>query len=238
MVTVVGAIVIVKAAFALFGPSAQALPLFFLALIGISAAAFVARYQSQRMSAVPILFLGLTLLLLTVLTAAPMSIGVPIGGIRYYAIVGILPALHWCFEFIGDDDGPRKSIRWALLIIQVVILGLAILVRGSPIYLLVPVIVCAAVLFWRCRVRRPWRVFAVFLLAPLAVIFLEVGQAPRFAFPEYSSTGRLHRLAQGLYWFHIHPEWPFSGVRELFLALRFLKGWHQPPRTAQVIAFG
>jgi hypothetical protein len=214
----VGGIVIVEAAFALFGPSTQALPLFFLALIGISAAAFVARYQSQRMSAVPILFLGLTLLLLTVLTATPTSSQVPIGGIRYYAVVGILPALHWCFEFIGDDDGPRKSIRWALLIIQVVILGLAILVRGSPIYLLVPVIVCAAVLFWRCRVRRPWRAFAAFLLVPLAVIFLEVGQAPRFAFPEYSSTGRLY----GIVWhrvfisFGLHPEWPFSGVRELF----------------------
>jgi hypothetical protein len=53
----IGGIVITEAAFALFGPRAQALPLFFLALVGISAAAFVTRYRDQRMSAVPILFL-------------------------------------------------------------------------------------------------------------------------------------------------------------------------------------
>src|SRR5262249_51833729 len=151
----VGGIAITEAAFALFGPSAQALSLFFLALMGISAATFVGRYQGQRMSVVPVLFLGLTLLLLTTLTTTPMSSQVPIGGLRYYAVVGILPALHWCFEFIGDDDSPDKSTRCALLIIQVVVLGLAILVRGSPIYLLAPVIVCAAVWFWRRRARCP-----------------------------------------------------------------------------------
>lgn len=216
----IGGIVVTEAAFALFGPRAEAFPLFFLALITISAAAFVIRYQDQRMSAVPILFLGLTLLLLTVLTATTTiwPSQAPIGGVRYYAVVGILPALHWCFEFSGDDDGPRPFTRWTLLVIQAVILGLAILVRGSPLYLLGPVLVCAAISFWRHRPRRPWRAFAVLLLVPLAVIYLEVAQAPRFAFPEYSKSGRLHgnvwhRLFVSL---QLHPEWPFPGVRELF----------------------
>jgi hypothetical protein len=212
----IGGIVITDAAFALFGPRAQALPLFFLALVGISAAAFVTRHRDQRMSAVPILFLGLTLLLLTVPT--PLASEAPVGGVRYYAIVGILPALHWCFEFGRHSDAPRPFIRGALLVIQVAILGLAILVRGSPVYLLGPVIVCAVISLWRRRVRWPWRAAAALLLGPFALLYLEVGAAPRFAFSEYANTGRLY----GNFWhrlfisFGVHPAWPFSGVREVF----------------------
>jgi hypothetical protein len=173
------------------------------------------------MSAVPILILALTLLLLTPLSSDPsLANAAPIGGIRYYALVGLLPALHWCMEILNGrgHSGRDTALRCGLLAIQIFILWLAILVRGAPAYLLVPVAASAIYSWWRkgdaIARRRTLRYFfipAVALIAGLVVL-------PRLAFPEYSDTGRLY----GLFWhrafigFASNPAWPFPGLRQKY----------------------
>jgi hypothetical protein len=128
----VGATIDAELAFAIFGPHARALPLLFVALLGASTAAFLVRFQQAYLSAIPIIFTALTVLLLTSISNDPANMQVPIGGIRYYAVVGILPTLHWMLELFGNHRPSNPWIRWSALAIQLAILGLAILVRGSP----------------------------------------------------------------------------------------------------------
>jgi hypothetical protein len=54
----------------------------------------------KDLSAIPPVLLALTWLLITFISGPPRLAYAqePIGGIRYYAVIGILPALHWCFE--------------------------------------------------------------------------------------------------------------------------------------------
>jgi hypothetical protein len=216
----VGDIVATELAFALFGPHGQSLTLLYLLLIGLSTACFALRYRDERMSAVPILLLALTLLLFTPLLEGVAAQQAPIGGIRYYAVVGILPALHWCFEF-GDKGIPGRYgglARWGLLGVQLAVMGLAILVRGSPFYLLLPL----AASVWRA-LRRPnsgvgWRVTATYLCVPVVVLVLGLGVLPRMAYPVYAASGRLyvevwHKVFVG---FGTSPYFPFPGLQEAY----------------------
>jgi hypothetical protein len=216
----IGAIVMVRAAFALFGVHAHALSYFFVLLLGLSAGAFIFRYQDSRIFAVPVLFTAFTALLLTPMITPYVAIQAPIGGVRSYAIIGILAALHWCFELAVDRTDFRlgNGIRWVLLGIQIAILGLAILVRGSPIYLLGPVVVVAIY-----HLRRLWGepgMSATLLrlaIPAVALIAIPASIAP-LVFPEYAQAGKArtvvwHRVFVS---FTLHPEWPFAGLRHTY----------------------
>jgi hypothetical protein len=216
----VGPIIAVDLAFTLFGPEARALPLFFLLLVGISASCFVIRYQDDRILAVPMVFFSFTLLLCTGVVSPAWAAQAPLGGFRSYAILGILPAVHWCFAFLDrrGTDWAESIIQWALLGIQVVLLGFAILVRGAPAYLLLPVFIFASVSWLRARDGRT-RIRTLLRMAiPLAGLMVCLGSLPRLAFPDYAQTGRLY----GLVWhrafvsFGLNPDWPFAGLREKY----------------------
>jgi hypothetical protein len=216
----IGSILMVRAAFALFGPHAYALPYFLILVLGISALAFVLRYQDWRIAAVPIVFTGLTLLPLTAYAIPTIYMACPFGGVRSYAIAGILAALHWCFAAAGKDDAPLagRAIRWALLIIQIAILGFAILVRGSPVYLLGPVFVVGAHHLWRNRSWAGVRAVAMRVVVPTVALFTLLSMIAPLAFPEYVQAGRdhagvWHRVFVS---FDLHPAWPFPGLREKY----------------------
>jgi hypothetical protein len=216
----VGDIVATELAFALFGPRGLSLTLLYLLLIGLSTISFVLRYRDERMSAAPILLLALTLLLFTPLLERQIAQQAPIGGIRYYAVVGILPALHWCLEF-GEKGIPGRYgglARWGLLGVQLAVMALAIVVRGSPFYLLLPL----AASVWRA-LRRPnsgagWRSTATYLCVPVVVLVFCLGILPRVAYPVYAASGRLyveiwHKVFAG---FGTSPYFPFPGLREAY----------------------
>src|SRR5580704_3842437 len=63
--TGIGPIVMVRAAFALFGVQARALPYFFVLVLGISTVAFMLRFQDRRIFAIPVLFTAFTALILS-----------------------------------------------------------------------------------------------------------------------------------------------------------------------------
>jgi hypothetical protein len=111
---------------------------------------------------------------------------------------------------------PGAFLRWLLLSIQVTVLGLAIFVRGSPIYLLVPVCAVAAfALLKRRRTSEP-RSTLMRLVAPATLLAILLGALPPLAFPDYAKSGRLFNSV----WSHLllslgaHPAWPFPGVRD------------------------
>ena len=216
----IGGIIMVRTAFALFGIHARALTYFFVLVLGVSTAAFIFRYQDKRIFAVPILFGASTALILTPISSPEIAAQVPFGGIRSYAIVGILPALHWCFDLQIDVKALRVgcTTRWILLGAQICILGLAVLVRGSPAYLLGPVIVVSV-----CHLKKNWsrlglRAMLWRLALPAAALIVGLSSIAPLAFPEYALTGR----AQSIVWhrvlisFGVHPAWPFAGLREMF----------------------
>jgi hypothetical protein len=217
----IGAIVMVRIAFALFGVHAHALPYFFILVLGLSTAAFIFRYQDKRIFAVPALFMAFTALILTSVTSPGWDSQVPFGGVRSYAIVGILAALHWCFELTVDRTVFRfgDRMRWFLLSVQIAVLSLAILVRGSPIYLLGPVFAVAIY-----QIRRNWgkpgllRVILLRLAIPAAALIVIPSSIAPLAFPDYVRGGRAATLVwhRVLISFGVHPEWPFAGLRETY----------------------
>jgi hypothetical protein len=216
----VGEIVTVTAAFRLFGPHMRALIYFYLLVIGVSVSAFLVRFRGEQMAAVPIVLFSLTLFLFTPLSEPAWAAAILIGGIRYYAVVGILPALHWCFEILGGRARSRSDtvVRCGLLAVQICILGLAILVRGAPAYLIVPVAGTAILTWLRKGEGRARRRTLLYFLVPVAALIFGMTVPPRLAFPEYAATGRLfsviwHRAFVG---FGDNPDWPFQGLRDKY----------------------
>jgi hypothetical protein len=84
----------------LFGPYISSLIYSFLLLVGISTLVFFYRYRDDRLFMVPLLFLALTLMLLSPLTSDQAAMDwCPIaGGMRYFGVAGVLPALYIIFE--------------------------------------------------------------------------------------------------------------------------------------------
>jgi len=211
--TGVGPIAMTEIAFVLFGAKARALTLLFLLVNGMSVICFLARFRDARGAAAALLLFILTLLLFTPLAEPNLAFQAPLGGIRYYSVAGLLPALHWCLD-IGDSGLRRRiAFRWTLLGTQSAILAFAILVRGSPSYLLAPVAACA----W-LAVRSGTKLSCLRkpVLLPATVLFVGLILVPPLAYTSYISTGRLytvkwHRVLISL---GVNPAWPFPGLRE------------------------
>jgi hypothetical protein len=217
----VGSFTTANLAFSIFGPKARSLPTFFLTLLGISAAMFLIRFRDCRLVAVPIFFTGATLLSMTVVSEMPDAAQAPIGGARYFAILGILPALHWCFEFLDESEpfGPWPAWRWTPLAVQAILMTIGILVRGSPLYLFIAVAIAGYVGYR--RKRRLARAIpelmrcAVFGAVPLIAVIAGI----LIAYPEYTHSGRTfgnvwHRAFIGFA--ETNPTWPFPGLREAY----------------------
>jgi len=219
--TGIGPVLMIRAAFAVFGLRARALPYFFVLVLGISTVAFIFRFQDRRIFVIPVLFTAFTVLILSPLTSdAANAAEAPFGGMRSYAIVGIIATLHWCFEiFDGSSVGNRSwTARWTSVSIQVTILGFAILVRGAPAYLLGPVL---AVGLYRANMNWKWATLRPILLrvaVPIAALVVALLSITPIISPEYARAGRAfstvwHRL---FVTFGVHPNWPFPGLREKY----------------------
>ena len=217
-----GYYLIANCALFLFGFHAVSPILAVLALMGISGAAFLWRFGSSYAVVVLLYFVGLTLLLFTPLVWTPtVATEVPVGGIRYFCVVGVLPAFHLACELL-DGGASGRTIGWwrlCLLGAQAVILVLAILTRTSNATLLGVVGLIGLCSLWRHRRDRSqrWRQLGNgAVIAGVAVGFfaLIVLLLP----PNYLKDGRFtgatwHRAFVGL---GENPEWPFGNLREVY----------------------
>jgi hypothetical protein len=218
-------------AFALFGLHARSLLLLFLALLGVSAASYILRFRNERLWVAPVFLAALTVLLLTRAAEMPLwASEAPIGGERSYLLLAILPTLHWCFELVAGKSQSRREalVSGLLLAIQVAILGIAILVRFSPICFL-PAILVGALLGLRYGSVK--RAAALFLL-PLAAVIITLYAVVPLAFPDQAESGRLRSLIwhRAFVGFGLNPAWPFPGVADRYICPTVPDALRQSPR--------
>jgi hypothetical protein len=223
----IGQVLFLATAMRLFGPHLSSAPYCFLLLMGFSTLAFIGRFKDDRLIFVPLQFFALTCMLLTPLLTDPGIRGqVPIGGNRFFGILGILPALHLFFELADWADPRRSEARqnWTLLGVQLLILTLTLLVRSANAYMLLPA-VCAGVLSTlrfrddRTARLRLYRKFGN--AAILGIVFTSVLIA---CVPNYVKSGRIG----GILWhrafvsFVMHPEWPFGNLRDVYQCSKYI----------------
>ncbi len=133
----VGYPLVATAAFRLFGIHAWALQLTMLLLMALSAAALLWRFHSAAFAGVVTLyFTALTVMLFTSLVWDPQSaIQIPVGGVRYFSLVGVLPLFHILLTLLDPRPSQRETATRdaVLLALQAAIFILTVLVRGSTL---------------------------------------------------------------------------------------------------------
>ncbi len=200
----------------LLGPHLVSLVLAFLALLGTSTLAFVARYQDGRLLIVPLLYLGLTVMLITMAGTDPIAVNHgPVAGERYVMMLAVVPAFHLIFEFLELAEGRIPSLagsewgRAGLLILQSAILMGALLLRGAIAYMLLVTVLAGARALRQPKARR----IAITYGACVAVTFAVVVGSLAASVPSYwFETGRFntnvwHRLFVGM---TFTRNWPYG----------------------------
>ena len=224
----IGYIVVASFGMHLFGLYTSSLVLSMLALMGISALAFLWRFQDERAVVVIVYFTSLTVMLFTPLGwNQPVALNIGIGGIRYFSLVAILPAFHLLLECADTQTpGPRMTGgAFAAMSVQVVVLVLAILVRNSGAPIIVAVGVGCLLVAWNARrepgaTTRTLRKVTYIIIVGAAFVGLLMLSVSK----DYLRNGRFtetvwHRIFLGL---HMNPAWPYGSVRDLFDCKRFI----------------
>ena len=220
----IGFILVANWAIHLFGPHLSSLPLFMLVLMAFSAATFLWRFQDERSAVVTTTFFSLTLMLCTPLAWDPVIASqIPIGGIRYYSLLAVVPAFHVVLE-LADRDGhadEARPLHLILLGVQVIILVISVLVRGSAAYVAGPILLVGVAKAWRNRhdghelhvLRREAIVIALVSVSFIGSLLLALPK-------DFIREGRLatttefwHRAVVSL---GINPAWPFGNLREIY----------------------
>jgi hypothetical protein len=140
---------------------------------------------------------------------------------RYFSLLAILPAFHLGLE-LSDGQGQTRGIKGlhvSLLAVQVVLLVLAVLVRGSALSLVGPILLVGLVQVCRNRSNRnelrSLRRKAI-VIAAVGVVF--VGSLLMALPSRYVRDGRVmsnfwHRAVIAL---GVNPAWPFGNLREIY----------------------
>lgn len=217
----VGYPLVATIAFRTLGMHTWALTLVMLGLMALSSAVFLLRFS--RVAAIVLLyFVALTLLLFAPIVWNPTSaIQIAVGGIRYFSVVGVLPMFHIVLELI-DPHGSKDAAGGrdlAFLAIQMAILTLVMLVRGSAVSQIGAIaVVWLALLwkYWRDRWRRRILIKDIVVMTGVGIVLLAIiaASVPR----DYLTEGRFGtvvwmRVTESL---GLHPAWPFPGTREMF----------------------
>jgi hypothetical protein len=227
---------------ALFGPHLSSFPILFLLLMGVATLAFIARFGDHRLFLVPLTFAALSVMLLTPLLSDQEVLDqVPIGGTRFFGMLGVLPALHLYFDIREEPAVISPSRPW-LSGVQVVLLVLVILVRSSSTYLL-GLLALGAFERWRStRTDRPQRLMFWRETRRLLILALVTQTIMVAIVYDYALYGRVF----GCIWprafvsLAIHPEWPFGNLREVYDCTKYLPEGltrRQPDSNAQCVWF-
>jgi hypothetical protein len=210
----------------LFGPHLDSSCYLFLLMIEASALIFVIRFQDDRLLMVPLTFLTLSVMLLTTLVVDQVIADqVPIGGNRFFSVLGILPALHVFFELLEEKCVPSKAaMRLALALLQVVFLLFAIFVRSSATYLLGFVAFAALLRMKATRSDRQQRLQFYGLIGKFSALGIVFSLLIVSLVPGYVASGRVF----GTFWhrafvsFSIHPDWPFGNLRDAYNCEKYI----------------
>lgn len=229
----IGCPIFASLSFALFGTDLKSLHYGMLLLMGISTLAFALRFPDRRLIGIQLTLIALTIMLLTPLTSTESVVGqVSIGGLRYFFILGIIPGIHLFYELLSFSK--RRTIdRRAIALsgFQMLLLVLAIYVRGTPAYLLWPVWFCLALLWWINRRDSVQKRLIVRFGAMIVGLYVASNLIWVASMPfSYIWTGQL----KGGFWHRVfisqsaHPKWVYPGLAEKYDCTHLFKeGLHQ-----------
>lgn len=216
----IGYMLVSRFAFRYFGTHISSVVKTMLLLMAISAAAFLYRFRDRRALLVVVYFTALTFMLFTPLAWHPYYVKeIPIGGIRYFSLLGVLPAFHLLLE-LGDPRRIEREMRDLLpLGAQVTVLLTAILVRNSAAPMLAAIGTAGLWYLWRSRASAAAVRLALGKAAYMALIGAAFVGVLIMSFSRgYLSEGRFtetvwHRIFVGL---GMNPAWPFGNLREVY----------------------
>jgi hypothetical protein len=211
----------------LFGTNVTAPVVGMFVLMGISALAFVWRFRARNTVVVVLYFFALTVMLLTPLSFVPAYIAnFVIGGIRYFSLVGILPAYHLLLECTQTRSWEQLRLGRDILpmAVQVVILVLAILVRNAAFPLgaaiaaawLVMLVINRRGQFTVARLTNKAAAMVLIAAAFVGILVLSLSK-------DYLKAGRFsetiwHRVFVSL---GVSPEWPFGNLQQVYDCSRY-----------------
>src|SRR5262245_97626 len=220
----IGYIVVSRLSLQLFGPRTSSLVFSMLALMGISALAFVWRFRDGRSVVAILYFTSLTAMLFTPLVwNLPYALNMSIGGIRYFSLAAILPAFHLLLE--SADTRTRTPDKFVPMGMQTAILVLAILVRNSAAPLIAAVGLGCLFYAWKRR-REPNGITPLvpnaiyMMMVSVTIVGLLMLWVPRgyYQAGHFSETV-WHRIFVSL---GMSPAWPFGTVRGLYDCQRYV----------------
>ncbi len=211
----------------LFGTNVTAPVIGMFILMGISAFAFIWRFRARNTVVVVLYFSALTVMLFTPLSFVPAYIAnFVVGGIRYFSLVGILPAYHLLLECMQTRSwGQLKPGRNLLaMTVQVVILILAILVRNAAFPLVAAIAAAWLVMlvinrrdqFTVARLTNKAAAMVLIAAAFVGILVLSLSK-------DYLKAGRFsetiwHRVFVSL---GMSPEWPFGNLQQVYDCSRY-----------------
>jgi hypothetical protein len=209
---------------ALFGPHLSSFTYLFLLLMAVSTIAFIVRFSDDRLLMVPLTFVALSAMLLTPMISDQAVVNeMPIGGNRYFGMLGVLPALHLYFDLREEPRDPSR-MRARAGGVQVVLLMLVILVRSGSAYLLGLIalgVLSRLYAAWSDRSRRLTFLREARRLLVIAVVSLVIMVA---LVPDYLRYGRVfgHIWHRAFISLALHPDWPFGNLRDVYDCTKFV----------------
>jgi len=226
----IGYVAATNLAMRLFGLHLSSMTFLLLCLMAASTVAFLWRYRDERAFVVPLYFFSLTIMLFTWLVSdRHIADQIPIGGMRYYSVAAIPPAMHLLLEIADTQAAAAARIRnLALLAVQLLLLAAVVFIRPSAAYLPMAIAAGALLVMWaRRRDRAALRTIigkGAYLVALAGIL---AGLAVLWMPKDYLEAGRAtpalwHRLLLSL---GAHPAWPYGNLRDIY---RCDKSWAIP----------
>ena len=225
----IGYPLVATAAFRLFGLHAWGLTLVMLILMALSAGTFLLRFSGAAFGVVILYFSALTVMLFTPLVWDPgYALQIPVGGIRYFSLVSVLPIFHILFNLLDAHaikltTGRRRNA--VLLGLQTVVLMLTMLVRGSALPLIGAIALVWLALAWRRRRNPGARRALIDNAALIGLVSVGVLGTIAVSVPSnYVTEGRFgtviwQRVTESL---GLNSSWPFPGVNDMFDCKKYI----------------
>ena len=210
------------AAMYVFGLHLSSIVVMFSCLIAVTTFLFLLRFDDDRALFVPITFGVLTVMMVTPLATNAFNAGqVPVGGYRYFSMLGIIPGMHLFLELVDNNAFRPAWIKKgaSLAALQSIMLSISLFINVATIYLAGTVIFgCMIALVRRLGDGRQIRLVVLETLL-IAVIFVSVFALLKVIAAQFYATGTSdmvwHRIFISL---GANPAWPFGDLRQVYSA--------------------
>ena len=208
------------AAMYVFGVHLSSIVIMFSCLMGVTTFLFLLRFNDDRALFVPITFGVLTVMMVTPLATNAFNAGqVPVGGYRYFSMLGVIPGMHLFLELVSNNAHrpPWNKKGASLAVLQSIMLSVSLFINVATIYLAGTIIFGCMIALVRRRgdSRQPRAVVSETLL--IAVIFVSVFILLKVIAGQFYATGTSdmvwHRVFISL---GANPAWPFGDLHQVY----------------------